>query len=213
MRFFRLITSGIDVEPFLAEIRANENAWTLNESRQQTNRAHRDTNTIFIRSAVRRTDLSIHENQESEFTQLARSLPDTVRFLKSFARNRGARLSRAAVVRLKPRSKVHRHVDAGSFYFIRDRYHLVLQSAAGSLMFSGNESVLMRHGELWWFDNKQFHEARNESDQWRIHLILDLLPKPYENLAVNPIALPEQRVVEDSSLHKIVKTRRRYRRG
>lgn len=34
----------------------------------------------------------------------------------------------------------------------------------------------MRSGELWWFDNDQLHEARNDADDDRIHLIFDLLP-------------------------------------
>jgi aspartyl/asparaginyl beta-hydroxylase (cupin superfamily) len=34
----------------------------------------------------------------------------------------------------------------------------------------------MREGELWWFDNKQEHEARNDSEYDRIHLIFDLEP-------------------------------------
>jgi aspartyl/asparaginyl beta-hydroxylase (cupin superfamily) len=187
MRFFKLICSGIDVAPFLTEIRKNENAWALNEHRQRKIQAHRDTNTIFIRSAVKRPDLGIHENQESVFSRLAKSLPNLVSFIEDFAKSRNARLCRATVVRLKPHSRVFRHIDAGSYYFIRDRYHLVLYSTEGSLMFSGDESVRMWPGELWWFDNKQFHEAHNESDQWRIHLIVDLLPRAYEKLAANPL--------------------------
>ena len=27
----------------------------------------------------------------------------------------------------------------------------------------------MREGELWWFDDKQYHESYNESGDWRIH--------------------------------------------
>lgn len=34
----------------------------------------------------------------------------------------------------------------------------------------------MREGELWWFDNKAVHEARNDSASDRIHLIFDLIP-------------------------------------
>ena len=41
----------------------------------------------------------------------------------------------------------------------------------------GDEEVTMREGELWWFDNKEEHEARNESDHDRIHLIFDLEPQ------------------------------------
>src|SRR5262249_41583688 len=98
----------------------------------------------------------------------------------------GATLSRATIVRLKPRSQVGRHIDSGSYYFIRDRYHLVLQSPSGSLLSSGDEEVCMCAGELWWFDNKQHHSASNNSDDWRIHYIFDLLPQAHQRLAINP---------------------------
>ena len=48
----------------------------------------------------------------------------------------------------------------------------------------------MQEGELWWFDNKQYHESYNESDDWRIHYIFDLLPADYSDLAVNAVSLP-----------------------
>jgi len=45
----------------------------------------------------------------------------------------------------------------------------------------------MLPGELWWFNNKQYHEAHNDSDAWRIHYIFDLLPMGLAHLAVNPM--------------------------
>ena len=103
-------------------------------------------------------------------------------------------LSRATIVRLKPKSQVFRHIDEGSYYFLRDRFHLVLQSSTGSVLMSGGEEVRMQEGELWWFDNKQYHESYNESGDWRIHYIFDLLPAEYSDLAVNPIFLPPEPV-------------------
>jgi aspartyl/asparaginyl beta-hydroxylase (cupin superfamily) len=41
----------------------------------------------------------------------------------------------------------------------------------------GDEEIAMHEGELWWFDNKEEHEARNDSDHDRIHLIFDLEPR------------------------------------
>ena len=38
----------------------------------------------------------------------------------------------------------------------------------------------MGEGELWWFDNKQEHEAINDGDEDRIHMIFDLLPRHLE---------------------------------
>ncbi len=190
MKYFKLIRSGIDVAPLLEELRSQEDAWLIDTSRQDKIRVQRDTNTIFLSDAVHRPDLHINENQETRLTAVSKKFPRALAFLTEFAREMNCHLSRATIVRLKPESKVFRHIDEGSYYFLRDRFHLVLQSPAGSVLMSGGEEVRMQEGELWWFDNKQYHEARNESGDWRIHYIFDLLPADYADLAVNPIFVP-----------------------
>jgi hypothetical protein len=187
MKFFSLVRSGIDVAPFLTELSSHEHAWAIDTSRQDKIKVQRDTNTIFIRAQQRRPDLPTNENQESEFTRASKLFPACVAFLGDFAKQMNAQLSRATIVRLKPRAKVLSHFDMGSYYFIRDRYHLVLYSKAGSILISGDEQVTMQPGELWWFNNKQYHEAYNDSDDWRIHYIFDLLPATFTHLAINPI--------------------------
>ena len=187
MKYFNLLRSDIDLGPFLAEIALQEALWLKDTSRQDKIFAQRDTNTIFLSSPKRRPDIQVNENQESHLTAASLLFPHTTHFLSAFAASREASLSRATIVRLKPHSTVSRHTDAGSYYLIRDRYHLVLQSPNGSHLRSGGEEVLMRDGELWWFDNKQHHEAHNYSDEWRIHCIFDLLPDLYKHLAINPV--------------------------
>ena len=99
----------------------------------------------------------------------------THRVMEDFAKHVGGTLSCAMIVSLLPHKQVYPHVDGGPYYKKRDRYHLVLLSS-GSRMRSGGEEALFREGELWWFDNKTEHEAFNESDERRIHLIFDILP-------------------------------------
>jgi outer membrane protein assembly factor BamB/orotate phosphoribosyltransferase len=185
MKFFKLIRSGIDVAPLLEEIESQEQAWLMNTSRQEKIRVQRDTNAIFISGAVRRPDLNANENQESKLTEASRLFPRAIEFMAGIAADMNASLSRATIVRLKPHCQVPSHIDAGSYYFIRDRYHLVLNSPKGSIMLCGDEKVCMQEGELWWFNNKQYHEAANESDEWRVHYIFDLLPDIYRHMAVN----------------------------
>jgi aspartyl/asparaginyl beta-hydroxylase (cupin superfamily) len=187
MKFFRRVGSGIDVAPLLAEIQAQEDAWLANTSRQDKIHVQRETNTIFLRSAVRRPDLHVNENQESQPTQISANFPRAMNTMTKIAEAMKSSLSRATIVRLKPKSQVGQHIDTGSYYLIRHRFHLVLRSPSGSVLISGNEAVRMRAGELWWFDNKQHHSAFNESDEWRIHYIFDLLPLAYQRLAVNPL--------------------------
>ena len=192
MKFFKLIRSGVDVAPLLEEVHSRAHAWLTDTARQDRIKVQRDTNTIFLRAAVHRPDLHINENQESRLTAAASLFPRALAFMTEVAQEMNCHLSRATIVRLKPKSQVLRHIDEGSYYFLRDRFHLVLQSPAGSVLMSGGEQVRMQEGELWWFDNKQVHQAHNESDEWRIHYIFDLLSVDYSDLAVNPILLPPE---------------------
>ncbi|MEI9973717.1 MAG: aspartyl/asparaginyl beta-hydroxylase domain-containing protein [Ignavibacteriota bacterium] len=174
----------------LEELRSREEDWLVDTGRQNKIRVQRDTNTIFLSTAVHRPDLNINENQETRLTSLATNFPKALAFLTAFAQEMNCHLSRATIVRLKPKSQVYRHIDEGSYYFLRDRFHLVLQSPTGSVLMSGGETVCMQEGELWWFDNKQYHESYNESGDWRTHYIFDLLPAEYSDLTVNPVFLP-----------------------
>ena len=72
--------------------------------------------------------------------------------------------------------RVYPHIDRGEYYKVRNRYHFVLRSADGSWLKAADEEVRMKEGEVWWFDNNQMHEAHNDGDQDRIHIIFDMLP-------------------------------------
>ena len=190
MNYFRLLQANIDPKPFLEEIDGFPEAWDLDTSRQKNTKVQSETNAIFLRKRVHRPDLHGDENQETVLTKVATRFPRALAFMDAVARAHNAELSRATIVRLKPQSQVYRHIDTGSYYLIRDRYHFVLRSAQGSPLRSGDEQISMREGELWWFNNKQHHEAFNESDEWRVHYIFDLLPAAYKPLAINAIEPP-----------------------
>src|SRR5580704_13706395 len=100
MKYFKLIRSGIDVAPLLEEVRSREEAWLIDTGRQDKIRVQRDTNTIFLRSAVPRPDLQINENQESRLTAVSKKFPLALAFMTQFAREMNCHLSRATIVRL-----------------------------------------------------------------------------------------------------------------
>ena len=178
MKYFRRIKHDVDVKPFLDEIASIREAWNLSIGRQNKIAVQREAQAIPLRGLVgskignrKRRDV-----YESRYTTASRKFIVARAFLESFAAEEDAELSRARIVRLMPGRRVYPHVDRGEYYRVRDRYHLVLQSASGSYLKSGDEEVRMRVGELWWFDNKAVHEAYNDGTAERIHMIFDLLP-------------------------------------
>ena len=179
-RFVR-IAAAIDVASFLAELEAAPEMWNADTSRQRKVRCQRDTLSILLR--VARKPLppgasNANDVHESRVARAARQFPHALAFCERTASMRGGELGRATLVSLQPHGWVRPHVDAGAYYRVRDRYHLVLKSRTGSPLTSGGETVVMREGELWVFDNKSRHDARNPTDEPRVHLIFDVLPPP-----------------------------------
>lgn len=182
MKYFERLERAVDVAPILAEIERQPDAWVQQTGRQDKGGVQRETASIPIRglrkSRIRgRRRRDVHE---SRYTSMSRDFPATTSFIRLVAFERDADLGRAKIVRMEPHGRVYPHVDRGDYYAPRDRLHLVVRSPLGSRLCAGDEEVCMREGELWWFDNKQSHEAFNDADTERIHLIFDLLPRAPE---------------------------------
>ena len=174
MEYFRLEQVNVDIRSILAELAQYPEAWTEQRGRQKI-AVQREAMAIPIRG-LRKSKIQGRKRRdvhESRYTTLSKRFPSVIEFIRQTAANKNAKIARAKVVNLPPGKQVFPHVDRGDYYAIRDRYHLVIDSA-GSLMRAGGEEVRMKTGELWWFDNKAEHEALNDTDQDRIHLIFDL---------------------------------------
>lgn len=178
MQYFRRVGSTVDPKPFLDEIASIDDAWDASTGRQDKIKVQREALSIPIRGLRKSAigDRKRRDVHESRWTTTSRLYPVAREFLRKIAREEDSQLSRAKIVCLPAGRRVYPHVDRGEYYLVRHRYHLVLRSTQGSWLKAGDEEVRMREGELWWFDNKQMHEAFNDGDQDRIHMIFDLLP-------------------------------------
>ena len=186
---FTRIAERVDTAPLLAELEAASEMWLANTSRQRNVRCQRHTQNIFLR--VPRKPLppgakNANDVHESRVARAARKFPRSLAFCERIAEELESTLGRATLVALLPKSQVFPHVDAGAYYRIRDRLHLVLKSSDGSPLTAGDETVVMHPGELWAFNNKARHSASNPSPEPRVHLIFDLLPAPGRGLYVLP---------------------------
>ncbi|MEB3214286.1 MAG: aspartyl/asparaginyl beta-hydroxylase domain-containing protein [Leptolyngbyaceae bacterium] len=178
LHHFKLLDAAVNIHPLLAELEANAQYWLHDTSRQDKVTVQRETNSIYLRSAVKPFPPGItssNDVHESQRTRMAKYFPTILKWTETVAASLNGELGRVTLVRLAPHGRVYRHVDHGEYYRVRDRYHLVLQSPTGSVLGAGDEWVRMHQGEFWWFNNKAPHEAFNESDDWRIHLIFDVL--------------------------------------
>lgn len=173
MKYFRQLKADLATGPLLGELAAFRNRQhrvaLKRDAHLREGMALRSVRTSCVGERARR---DVHETR---WTETSRSLRYTCNFLKTFAAERGVELGRAKVVLLPAGRRIQPHVDRGDYYLFRDRYHFVLKSASGSWLKAGDEDVIMREGELWWFNNKTTHEAANHGAEDCIHLIFDAL--------------------------------------
>ena len=178
MQYFRLVRSGIDPRPFLDEIASVNGAWEAATGRQDKIAVQREALAIPLRG-LRKSAIGERKRRdvhESRWTGSAKDYPIACAFLREIATALDSELSRAKIVCLPAGRRVYSHIDRGDYYRLRNRYHLVLKSTHGSWLKAADEETRMGEGELWWFDNDQPHEAFNDGDEDRIHMIFDLLP-------------------------------------
>jgi aspartyl/asparaginyl beta-hydroxylase (cupin superfamily) len=178
MQYFRLVRDNVDPTPFLDEIAAVDDAWELATGRQEKIKVQREAMAIPLRG-LRKSAIAGRPRRdvlESRWTSGSVAFPKARRFIDDIASQLGGLPGRAKIVNLPPGKRVYPHIDRGQYYFVHARFHLVLSSPDGSTLRAGDETQRMHNGELWWFDNNQVHEAWNDGEANRIHLIFDILP-------------------------------------
>jgi aspartyl/asparaginyl beta-hydroxylase (cupin superfamily) len=178
MQYFQCLKSNVDPKPFLDEIQSIDDAWAQSTGRQDKIEVQREALAIPLRG-LRKSAIGNRKRRdvhESRWTTGSAPFVLARKFLEDFAQEQDSILGRAKIVCLPAGKRVYPHIDRGEYYKVRNRYHFVLRSTHGSWLKAGDEEVRMREGELWWFDNNQMHEAHNDGDQDRIHMIFDMLP-------------------------------------
>lgn len=143
-----------------------------------------NTESIILRFPSR----SVHETEEAlrkheaNFDQhenidqpVFKSLPEARPLVFNLmAAVQGERLGRVMINKLNPGGEIYPHADTPVHAEYWDRFHIVLQSAPGSNFRCGDETVHMRTGECWWFNNRLEHQVINNSAEERIHMIVDI---------------------------------------
>lgn len=125
----------------------------------------------------------IHETRDLPAWNI---LSSTRIFVTDFANEFGGEIGHVRVTNLRGNGEIIPHIDVGEYCFVRDRFHLVINSPKGTQFTAGGETVIMEEGQLWWFDNKVVHSVKNLCDRPRTHLIFDLKKFDQDNIPPSP---------------------------
>jgi hypothetical protein len=179
MRFFQQLASNIVTMPVLHAISRNPQWWDADKRRTTfEGTPHGSVSDIILRFGT--DNENVGDDLEAVDRPVMKMLPDAKRMSLDVMRMvGGSRLGRLVITKLPPGKSILPHADVmGAYAEYYTRYHLALLGLPGSLFRCGDETVNMQTGELWWFDAAAEHELRNNSDDDRIHLLIDVRIDP-----------------------------------
>lgn len=82
-------------------------------------------------------------------------------------------LARSRLMRLNAGCQVTPHVDFNYHWYSRVRIHIPIVTNPNVVFHCGDQKIHMQAGECWIFDSWRRHKVVNDSDQDRVHLVID----------------------------------------
>lgn len=179
MRNFQKL-GEVNCTDLLHAVQRQSDLWNSNDLRTKyPNSPHKDADDIWLRFNDKKdygdNPQRVMDDVECVNYEAWVKLPQAHEIIFNLMRFvRGVRLGRVVITRLAAGRIITPHKDGGKYAEYYDRYHCILQNFPGSIFRGGKESLVMKNGEIYWFNNLEEHEIKNYSSDDRITMIIDI---------------------------------------
>ena len=177
-RFIKVIKTGIDVSKVTKQLRKNPSDWGHQEKsegvRSLVNEHGFDDlpigNLQLTIGAVQKKEDFVGDSELSVNTPAYKNHTEIFKLIRKEFGN--VEIQRCGFLGLPVDGYVGAHIDEGTYYQTKDRYHLSIKGEYQ--YFTGRDSIMIKPGTLFWFNNKMPHGAVNMADETRITFVFDV---------------------------------------
>jgi hypothetical protein len=178
VRRFVKVAEGLDVAPALRELDAHPALWDARPARKTApGSPHEAMSDIWLRyrdPAALVGPVDYLAPHESVFYPAWHDLPAVQAIVDDLVdRLRPQRLGGILITRLPPGGRIHPHHDRGGWHaeFYDLKLYTILEGNPDCLNICEQETVVMKPGETWSFDNLRVHSVENRGVSRRTTLI------------------------------------------
>ena len=175
MKNIRILKTGIDVTKVKEQLEQYSDDWYIQRKGTDTllEKGYADIdvgNLQLIIGAVTKKEDFVGDSELSRPTPAYERHTEIIKLVTDEFPDR--EIQRCGFLSLPVDGYVGAHIDEGTYYHTRDRYHI---SIAGQYQyFVGNENTVIDAGTLFWFNNKMPHGAVNLGEESRITFVFDM---------------------------------------
>ena len=181
MKNIRIIKTNVDVSKILSQLKQYPEDWgsqkNIEDSEQLDPTEYIVTVDVLqlIIGGIETEDQYVGNSEICIKTPAYEKHTEVISYLSKYFK----KLRRCAFLALPIGGEVGIHIDEGTYYLTKDRYHLSIQGKYEYTV--GDETVIIEPGTLFWFNNKLPHKAVNIGDNIRITFVFDV-PHHKKNL-------------------------------
>ena len=175
MNNIKILKKGVDVSSVLKQLKDSKEDWgnQRKDAESLIDRGYDDIpvgNLQLVIGVVKNKKDYVGDSEINFPTAAYQRHTEVIEIVKKEIPNR--EIHRCGFLSLPIDGYVGAHIDEGTYYKTRDRYHL---SIAGQYQyFVGGERYVVDAGTLFWFNNKMPHGAVNLGEETRITFVFDM---------------------------------------
>ena len=174
MKNIRIIKTDIDVSSILQQLHQHPEDWGSQKNVENAQQLDPTEYTVtvdvlqLIMGGVETEDQYVGNTEICIQTPAYKKHTEILNYLGKYFK----KLRRCGFLALPVGEIVGSHIDEGTYYLTKDRYHLSIQGKYEYTV--GDEVVIIEPGTLFWFNNKLPHKAVNIGDNVRITFVFDV---------------------------------------
>jgi hypothetical protein len=179
LKDIKIIKTGINVSKMLKQLEQYPEDWGSQSKMDNVdsllNYGYQELSADVLQlvvGGVRSVDDFVGDTEICVPTPAFHKHTEMVRFLQRHFKN----FRRCGYLSLPIGGVVDSHIDVGTYYLTKDRYHLSIQGRYE--YHCGDDVTIVEPGTLLWFNNKKMHGTVNVGDCTRITFVFDV---PHKN--------------------------------
>lgn len=175
MANIRVIKRGINVTKILKQLQQNSSDWGGQKDIEGVHDLVNEYGFPAVQAGVLQLKMGVvTPDQYVGDSEISRETPAYTRHTEivGFLKRNFKKFDRCGFLSLPIDGEVGQHIDIGSYYQSRDRYHLAIQGTYDYTV--GGETVRVNTGDLIWFNNKLSHGTKNVGECVRITFVFDV---------------------------------------
>jgi aspartyl/asparaginyl beta-hydroxylase (cupin superfamily) len=168
------------IDSIKKEVSEYVNEWLIDTSRQETYQTHEDTFMYQLKELDYEWNLKDPIKSTSPNNFKTKEANEEIEKIYSILETLvGGRVIRSEVISMSPNSRIRTHKDRTDLLYVARRFHIPLITNTGCTFTVEREQFYLEEANLYELNNRKYHSVENDSNENRVHLIVDILPNQY----------------------------------